>query len=265
MMKNQFQSVRFTILSTLVCFTIFCAPSSLIAQKKKTVTKVAVTKAEPVKIVSYELLENGDTINRLDSKHIQHGRWVVDHEAEYDEPATMEVGTFDNGVRTGAWKTYTATGELVLEENYKKGLKNGEARYYENGFLICVGNYLALNSTHEYDTILVENPATNEFKEVRVKTETGSVKHGLWTFYEVPTKRIRRVIEYQADEVVYDKNYNLMSKSDSTYILSRTSSFPHVTKKPDENIWTNKSGQKRIKYTDLPDNANYIKPNVKKK
>lgn len=265
MMKNQLQFRCFKIVSGLLCILFFISPVSLFAQKKKPATKVASAKVEPVKIISYELLENGDTINRLDSKHIQHGRWVVDHEAQYDEPATMEVGSFDNGIRTGAWKTYTATGELVLEENYKKGLKNGEARYYENGFLVCVGNYLALNSTHEYDTIMVEDPKTNEFKAVRVKSETGSVKHGLWTFYEVPSKRIKRVIEYQADEAVYDKSYNNMSQADSAYILSRTSSFPHISKKPDATIWTNKSGQTRIKYTDLPDNANYIKPNVKKK
>jgi len=247
----------------LIC--LLCLPLSLFAQKKKTVAK-SVTQQEPVIMVSFEVLENGDTINKLDSKGIQHGRWVIDHDAHFEEQGSIEVGSFDYGVRTGTWKMYTLQGVLQSEENYRKGLLDGEAIYYEEGKTICIGHYLALNAKQLYDTVMVEDPITNEFKPVKIKTDVGSIRHGTWTFFDPYTKQITRLVEYQAHEIVNDRKMNTLSKADSAYILMKMKAFPHVNKKSDgANSWMGETKSKRIKYTDLPDNPTMVKPNVRKK
>ncbi len=252
-----------SIYCKLIALALVIIPCSLSAQKKKPAPKQAPV-ADVIKIISYEVLENGDTINKLDSRHIQQGKWLLDHPAHFEEPGTMEVGDFDNGTRNGIWKTYSMQGSLESEENYKTGLKDGESRYYVEGSLYCIGHYMALNAKQMYDTVMVEDAVTNGFRPVKIKTDVGSIRHGLWTFYEPRTKQIKRLVEYQADDVFSDKSFETLTKTDSLYILAKMKSFPHVTKKPDENVWMGSGGQVRIKYTDIPDDRP-VKPNVRKR
>jgi len=251
------------LLCKLIILVVFLLPCSLLAQKKKPIAK-PVTDVEAVKIVSYEVLENGDTINKLDSRNLQQGKWLLEHPAHYEEPGNIEVGNFEYGIRNGSWKTYSMQGLLESEENYKKGLKDGESRYYVEGSLYCIGHYLALNAKQVYDTVMVEDAVTNALRPVKIKTDVGSIRHGMWTFYEPRTTQIKRLVEYQADDMVSDSSYTRLSKTDSLYILAKMKSFPHLTKKPDENVWVENTGQSRIKYTDIPDDRP-VKPNVRKK
>jgi hypothetical protein len=64
--------------------------------------------------------------------------------------------------------------------------------------------------------------------------------------------------------MVSDSSYTRLSKTDSLYLLAKMKSFPHLTKKPDENVWIENTAQSRIKYTDIPDDRP-VKPNVRKK
>ena len=72
----------------LIILVVFLLPCSLLAQKKKPIVK-PVTDVEVVKIVSYEVLENGDTINKLDSRNLQQGKWLLEHPAHYEEPGNV--------------------------------------------------------------------------------------------------------------------------------------------------------------------------------
>ncbi|MBK7690941.1 MAG: hypothetical protein IPJ31_07430 [Bacteroidetes bacterium] len=235
---------------------LFVGAHPAYTQKKK-----AVAVAEPFKIISFELLENGDTINKLDTKNRKWGRWLLINKGGYGEEDYMEFGSFDDDVRTGVWKTYTMNGTIISQEFFKQGNRSGEARYYDDGYLFCVGNYLALRSKYEYDTIMVEDPNTGLEKPVILKSDVGSVRHGFWTYYNTPTTDVKKVLEYQIDEVIYEKEYS--SAVDSAYIKDRMKSFP----KGDVNVngMILDKNKRPSKFTDIPDNTEFVKPNVRRK
>lgn len=221
------------------------------------------TKNEEIKIVSYEVLSSGDTINRLDSKNYKVGKWIITKEAKYGEEGLMESGVYEKNNKVGIWKTYSLTGQIVSIENFKSDRRDGEAQYFDNGFLYCTGNFLALSAKNEYDTIMVEDPITNVTKPVRIKTDVGSVRHGFWTYYSPGSKKIEKVLEYQADEVIYEKEY--ATKLDSTYLEKKLKSFPHNSQKPSGDVWHFDKNKKSVKYTDIPENTKSVVPNVRKK
>lgn len=235
----------------------------LVAQTKKTIKPVSKTVAKPIeeKIVSYEVLNSGDTVNRLDAKNNKVGKWLITKESKYGEEGFMEFGVYDKNNKVGTWKTYSLSGQIISIENFKAGRRDGEARYFDNGYLYCVGNFLALRAKYEYDTIMVEDPVTNVSKPVRIKTDVGSVRHGFWTYYTPGSKKIERVVEYQIDEIVYEKDY--ISKVDSIYLEKKMKSFPHVSNKQSEDVWHVDNNKKKIRYTDIPENAQFVVPNVR--
>lgn len=217
-------------------------------------------------LLSYELTPGGDTINRVDAQNHRQGRWVSYHPERYGDEAFYEIGYFLNNDKIGAWRAFTKDGVLMKEENYKNGRKHGEAKYYEQGHLICVGNYLALNARYKYDTIMVEDPDTELWKPVIIESRFGSVKHGFWTFYKPPSLEIEKIVEYQADEIIYENEY--LTKDDSVYLEKRIQHYPHnANGQLPTNTWVlpQDKGKKPIRYTDFPENTKYVKPNPGRK
>lgn len=239
-------------------FVLLCVASmsACFAQNKKSV------KAEDVvQVMSYEILENGDTINRIDQKKRKLGKWLIINKGGYGEEDFIELGFFQDDTRTGVWKTYTMDGVIVSQEFYKQGNKSGEAKYYDEGKLYCAGNYLALRSKYDYDTIMVEDPLTEQFRPVIIKTDVGSVRHGFWTYYDPQTAEVRRVVEYQADEMIYEKEYT--AKVDSTYIKERMKAFSKG--EVQTNAMMPDKNKRLSKFTDIPDDVQYVKPNIRRK
>lgn len=267
-MQNTITSYSFFKLSLHGVFFLvaLCTTIDVLAQKKKPIPKVvqAQVQISKPKIVSYEVLENGDTINKLDDQKARWGNWLIHQESRYNEPSFYEYGPFENNIKIGKWVTYDNDGRVSSEENYKQGLKDGEARYFDHGKLYCVGNYLALRSKFDYDTIYVEDPVTNIDKPVRIKSETGYVKHGFWTYYDPLTSKVDRVVEYQVDEVIYEKDYTLAAGNDSTAASLKLKTLPHVNKQQPNNVWILDKNKRPAKYTDIPDNTQYVKPNVRR-
>lgn len=248
-------------------FILMMLTNNALAQKKRPAsppTNKVTVDDKTIRIVSYEVLENGDTINKLDQHNVKHGKWLHYTEGKYSDPSMYEYGNYDNNKRAGKWMVYDKEGRVTAEENYKQGLKDGEARYFEQGALYCVGNYLALKSKYEYDTVMVENPITNALRPVVIKASVGSVRHGMWTFYDVYTHKVDRVVEYQVDEVIYEKDYSQEHNRDSVVESQKLREMPHVSQKPPPNVWSQEKGKKPAKYTDIPDNVQYVKPNVRK-
>ena len=247
-----------------VCFCLW--PVFLFSQharKKSEAPKKSVP--EVPTLLSYELLPDGDTLNKLYSGNLKQGLWLEEHPAHFEEPAYYESGLYEQNKKSGKWLTFYPGGQLVSEENFRNGLRHGEARYYDEGRLICVGHYLALNAKYEYDTLQVERANDMGYKTVVVKTDVGSIRHGNWLYYDAYTRNIKRMMEYQADEVISDTTYNTPTHSDSLYMLQHVKQFPHVNPTATRTDWIDTKNRKKIKYTDFPDNATEIKPNIRKK
>jgi antitoxin component YwqK of YwqJK toxin-antitoxin module len=239
-----------------------CYTNQIFSQKKK---KLVAEK--PITIVKYELSLDGDTINKIDSKSRKQSTWVIKHEELRGEPSFTEIGKYADNIKIGKWKYYNKEGIVMKEENFKLGALDGEIKFYEDGYLTCIGSFLALNTKNKFDTFYVEMPNTDVPLKKIVPSSTGSVKHGFWTYYEAPLSRIVRVQEYQADEMIYEKEYT--SKADSTYIKSREKLYiPEkgvIPQRSKSYFWGKDKNKKVIRYTDFPDNPGVIKPNVRRK
>ena len=233
-------------------FIFICSSLSCFGQSKVTL--------EPNK---YLLSVTGDTINRTDHEGLRSGLWNIYHESHYGDDSYFEIGTFFKNKKHGSWKTYSKSGIILKDQNYYNNFLNGESKYYDNGQLSCVGQYKALRTDVAYDTILVEDPASADLIEKIIPTSLGSVKHGFWTYYKPPYNEIRKVEEYQVDELIYEQDY--VTKSDSLQFASRLKKYPHKTNGLPVGFWSNQKGKAPPRYTDFPENVKYVKPNPGKK
>lgn len=211
---------------------------------------------------SYKVLPNGDTINRIDGQQRRQGPWIIEGVDDMEE-RVLSFGSYKNNKAEGLWIKTNRDGMPISQENFKNDLLDGEATYYEGGHLICVGHYLALRSTVEYDTVWVENPETNQLRPVRIKSSRGSVRHGYWTYYQPGTKQLFRVQEYQADSLIYSKEYR--EAADSLQIIKKMKTWPHINNTPLPNVWSSNPDKKPVRFTDFPEDGRGVKPNVKRK
>lgn len=168
-------------------------------------------------------------INIKDAQGRPDGLWYSYTPAQKGEPAMAVFGTYDHGNKTGMWYTSDGQGNMVSIEQYKYNVRDGEAKYFENGQLTCVGHYRGLNPSNKIDTVLITHPITGEEKYYYVSTERGSVRHGMWRFYDPLSGRLVREEEYQVDELIYSKDFSI-STADSVYYQKRNAQLPHVKK-----------------------------------
>jgi hypothetical protein len=184
------------------------------------------------------------SFNRTDAAGKRHGMWVLRMAERMGEPGSTEVGNYDHGSKIGPWYKLDGDGELQAMETYKNGVKDGEAKYFEGGHLVAVGQYRGLNPDHARDTFMVEDPVTGAQSLKSIATERGTMRHGQWRFYDAGSGRLMREEEYQVDELIYQKDFP-MSKSDSLYYQKREAGMPHNKK----TNYYKPPGSKQTKYT----------------
>jgi len=128
----------------------------------------------------------GDTLNRVDSKGVKQGKWVVRYDEVRGEPGFEEEGIYKNDRKEGAWRRYTLVGDLLSVEGMRWGNKDGKSQYFNGlGELLREENWKAINPDKLYDTVDIEdidNP--DHFKKVVVKNEGAGIKHGRWTYFD---------------------------------------------------------------------------------
>lgn len=170
------------------------------------------------------------SINQTDDRGKPHGAWYIYKEALRGEPSESVFGEYEHGMKTGLWYVSDGQGNMVSIESFKMDVRDGEAKYFENGFLTCIGHFRGLNPKIALDTVLITHPITGEEKLVYVPTERGSVRHGSWRFYDEFTGRLIKEEQYQIDELIYRKDFSI-SPADSTHFQQRNKNLPHSDNK----------------------------------
>jgi antitoxin component YwqK of YwqJK toxin-antitoxin module len=170
---------------------------------------------------------SGTVYNQTDAQGRRNGQWIERFPARMGEEAFAEWGSYNEGRKFGPWYRYDGEARVVSIENFKRGVRDGEAKYFENGTLVVAGNFRGLNPDYKYDTIWVLDPVTDvEHKRV-IPTEQGSVRHGFWRYYDPRSGRLIRELDYVLDEVVDKKEFSI-APVDSAWYKKREAAMPHM-------------------------------------
>jgi hypothetical protein len=92
-------------------------------------------------------------INQTDAEGRRQGIWYYKTEALRGEPAVIATGNYSGGRKMGTWYTFDTEWQPISILKYFRGVLNGEAQYFENGKLVCVGHWRGLNPDITHDTI----------------------------------------------------------------------------------------------------------------
>lgn len=156
----------------------------------------------------YRLINDGkDTVNRLDMNDRKQGEWIVRVESLRGEPGFEEEGVFVNNRKEGEWRVFNLMGDLIGIEQYRWGLKDGLSQYFNiNGQLRLEQSWKALNPDKPYDTIQVEDvDKLNAYREVIVKNEGASLKHGTWKYYDTDAGSVIKTETYTLGKLEVDE------------------------------------------------------------
>ena len=204
---------------------------------------------------TYQLNAKHDTINCTDFQNLKQGNWVTRVVNNHGEPGYQDEGVYVDGKKEGAWTTYNLMGDIIAEENYKWGNKNGTCRYYNLIGLVREESWKAIDPLNPYDTVRsyhLDNPDKYDLRIMKVESST--VKHGTWTYYDPERGTITKTEEYVIDQLIPDKKSNQalndsltraqQNPSDSS-MLSNKNKPPEVLQYEKKN-----SNKKKIKVRD---------------
>ncbi len=183
--------------------------------------------AKPSLKSSYRLTTKGDTINKIDRHGHAQGNWIVEVKPNKGEEGYLEYGNYTDGAKEGIWRKLSDEDLPLAIETYKKGVLNGEVKYFTKGRLTCIGHYRGLNPSNKMDTIWVEDAITGEELMRVVESEKGSLRHGQWLYYDELNGRLLREEEYQVDDLIAAKDFET---ADSAAIQKRIKGLPHNDK-----------------------------------
>lgn len=201
------------ILSAAYC--VVCIALSGYAQDGKHYTAPATDKSTPI------------SINQVDRNGSRQGTWYVKTEALRGEPAIISTGYYYDNRKFGTWYNFDTEWRPISILKYSKGVLNGEAQYFENGKLVCIGNWRGLNPDVTHDTIWVYDPRTDYESEVVVPTEQGTMKHGIWKYYNPDTGQLIKEEEFQVGESIRVIEYTPTIYMDERKRKDYESRLPH--------------------------------------
>jgi hypothetical protein len=134
----------------------------------------------------FKLSPSGDTLNAIDKNGLKQGKWVNTIGELRGEPGYDEEGYYKDDKKTGGWRKYNTTGDLIATENYLFGGKDGQQEYFSFlGSLEKHEEWRGFNPDAPYDTIPIYGSGNNEIIEYKiVKAEQYSVPHGEWKYFD---------------------------------------------------------------------------------
>ena len=141
----------------------------------------------------YSLSLKGDTINVTDKKGLKQGRWVTTVGEIRGEPGYDEEGLYKDGEKTGVWRRYTTSGDILAVENYLFGGKDGLQEYFNFlGVLQRQEGWRGYNPDVPFDTIPVYGKENNEILSYKIlKSMQYSVKDGDWKYFNATGGLVR--------------------------------------------------------------------------
>jgi hypothetical protein len=154
----------------------------------------------------FTLSPKGDTLNAIDKKGLKQGNWVNTIGEIRGEPGYDEEGLYKDDKKTGAWRKYNSTGDIIAIENYRFGGKDGVQQYFSFvGNLEKEEQWRGFNPDAPYDTIAVYGSGNNEIIDYKiVKAEQYSVPHGEWRYFD-PGGRIMKLERYDRGHLLKDE------------------------------------------------------------
>lgn len=173
---------------------------------------------------------DSSTLNQFDEKGKRHGLWLIAKPGKMGERRVTELGHYEHGRRYGTWYTMDHVGEMVAVEIYRNGVLDGEAKYFENGQLYCVGNYRGLGPVSSIDTIIVVDPETYEEDYKGITSMSGTMRHGIWRYYDPESGILIREEEYVSDDLIYKQVFYNQSAIDSIKRQRHLEKLPHNQK-----------------------------------
>ena len=144
--------------------------------------------------IEYKISPRGDTINRIDKNKKKQGPWWFRYEEVRGEPGFEEEGYFYNDKKQGPWKKFSLMGDLIAQEYYIAGFRDGKQMYYNRmGDLLREESWKAVDPSNPYDTIMVPDIDHPE-RMIRkiIKHESAEIKHGVWNYYDATMGTIVR-------------------------------------------------------------------------
>ncbi len=151
---------------------------------------------------TFRLNAQGDTLNCTDTSGKKQGKWVIHVDNLRGEPGFEDEGEFENDKRTGPWRRYNLTGDLIALENYQWGYKDGVSDYFNIYGLEHEEFWHATNPMYPYDTVYVPNVNDPDKYEMKiVKVEATTVKHGNWRYYDAETSKLVKTESYLFDKL----------------------------------------------------------------
>lgn len=146
---------------------------------------------------SYKLSSNGDTLNCVDFNDLKQGRWIITTPKLRGEPGFEAEGVFKNNRKEGSWRTFNLMGDLIAQENFKWGNKNGRCLYFTIAGLEREESWRAVNPDKAFDTLDVVDPGNpNQYERIVVKNDGNSIKHGIWKTYSPNSGALIETEEY---------------------------------------------------------------------
>lgn len=151
---------------------------------------------------TFRIGSTGDTLNCTDKSDQKQGKWIITVGKLRGEPGYEEEGIFLNNRKEGLWRRFNLMGDLLAQEHFKWGNKNGRCMYFTFAGLEHEESWRAVNPDKAFDTLDVQdliNP--NKYDRIIVKSDGSSIKHGTWKYYIPETSTLLNMEEYMMGQL----------------------------------------------------------------
>ena len=197
---------------------------------------------------TYQLSGNGDTLNCTDIKGLKQGKWIIRTPKLRGEPGNEAEGIFINDRKEGIWRTFNLMGDLIAQENFKWGNKNGRCLYFTLSGLEREESWRAVNPDKAFDTLDVQDPVNpNQYERIVVKNDGNSIKHGIWKTYSPTNGSLIDSEEYIMGQLKSERVPNEMSQLVTQNKISDTTKKQAQKVLPKEVLDFNKKQAKKNK------------------